>query len=50
MWYLLAALIVGIIIGLNIPWTIPAILALSGCQSACRVDTLPGRLKSQFGR
>ena len=27
MWYLAAALLLGMLVGLNVPWTVPAILA-----------------------
>ncbi|HHT85779.1 MAG: small basic family protein [Bacillota bacterium] len=49
MWYLLAALIVGIIIGLNIPWTIPAILARYLAVSLLAgVDTSLGGLRASL--
>ncbi|MGI6620548.1 MAG: small basic family protein [Bacillota bacterium] len=49
MWHLLAALLIGIIIGLNIPWTIPAILARYLAVSLLAgVDTSLGGLRASL--
>ncbi len=49
MWYLLAALLVGVAIGLNIPWKIPVILARYLAVSLLAgVDTSLGGLRASL--
>ena len=49
MWYLLAALFIGIIVGLNVPWTIPAIIArYLAVALLAGVDTSLGGLRASL--
>lgn len=49
MWYLLAALLVGIAVGLNVPWTIPVILArYLAVGLLAGVDTSLGGLRASL--
>ncbi|HHY11936.1 MAG TPA: small basic family protein [Firmicutes bacterium] len=49
MWYLLAALLVGIVVGLNIPWKIPVIIARYLAVSLLAgVDTSLGGLRASL--
>ncbi len=49
MWYLLAALLVGIAVGLNIPWKIPVIIARYLAVSLLAgVDTSLGGLRASL--
>ncbi len=49
MWYLFAALLLGIVIGLNIPWKIPEILARYLAVSLLAgVDTSLGGLRASL--
>lgn len=49
MWYLLAALLVGVAVGLNVPWTIPVILArYLAVGLLAGVDTSLGGLRASL--
>lgn len=49
MWYLLAALFIGIIVGLNVPWTIPAVLArYLAVALLAGIDTSLGGLRASL--
>ena len=49
MWYLIAALLLGMLVGLNVPWTVPAILARYLAVSLLAgIDTALGGLRASL--
>lgn len=49
MWYLIAGLLVGVLVGLNVPWAVPAILARYMAVSLLAgIDTALGGLRASL--